>query len=195
MNLSEMQSATASEGGFDTASSNVSTATITRWINSAYRELVVQSRWRVERVTVGTTISGTSTYAAPANVAFIEAVRVGDADYDLISEEGLWYGRTGTDRRFSFRAGTIDLYPTPTGGLEITALAVMSPVALANPEDTPIVPIDLHERIVDGAIAMGLERVDESDSSQVFEARFRSGILELRRRRYRATVPFRVEMA
>jgi hypothetical protein len=92
-------------------------------------------------------------------------------------------------------ASLISIFPALSAGAEIT-LRYLRDV----PDDvtgSPPFPGDLHEPLVDGAIAVGLARMDERfDSAGYFDARFADAIARLRKRRHshvgRGGTPIRV---
>jgi hypothetical protein len=67
--------------------------------------------------------------------------------------------------------------------VEITALAAMVPAEMTSGM-SPVIPEDMHGDLLDGAIALGLLRMDErADSAATFEARFERMVEKLRRRK------------
>ncbi len=80
----------------------------------------------------------------------------------------------------------IELYPVPEeSGLTIIALAASLPPDLTDTDTTtPIIPVDFHRALVEGAVADGLRLIDERiQEAQAFEDRFDAAIEQLRRRK------------
>lgn len=193
MLFEEIVATVADQGGFDTRATGSSTADVQGWVNEAYRKLVVRSRWRKAQVQIATTVVDQAEYALSDDVVdILEGVIVDGAPYSSVGQETLWRLKNGNATAdggvwagdyTDTGAQQIELYPAPAeAGLSIQALALLAPAALSD-GDTPIVPVDFHDAIVDGAIATGLrredERIAEADS---YEARFREEIETLRRR-------------
>jgi hypothetical protein len=192
--FAELYAAVRDQGGFDSTSTGSSQADIAGWINQAYTRLVVRSKWRKAQVVIATTVADQAEYTLPATVEDIEeGILVGTEPWSAVGQETLWRLKNGNATADGGvwagdydDAGNpqIELYPAPDeAGVEVSALAVLKPVPLAVDADTPIVPEDFHDAIVDGAISTGLrrinERIGEADS---FEARFREEVEGLRRR-------------
>lgn len=192
MLASELVAAVKSEGGFD-----VTDLQALGWVNQRYREAVATARWREASVSLGVTVIGQSVYALADRVVEVHAVKVGSAPYSRIGAQDLWYVRSGV-RRLRGPGGIfapsydedgakgVDLQPVPdTAGVEITALAAVEPVDLTVlPDLTPIIPSDLHGGLIDGGIAIGLERLDERlQDAAVFKAKFDDMVERLRRRK------------
>lgn len=194
--LSEISSGVASEGGFDVAS-----AMIDGWVNEVYRKAVAKAQWLMRSLELGPTVAGTATYALPAGVVDLAGLFLPDAatgrqlTYKRTSTEGLWAVKSGESRLAgsggvfapafdSASVAQVELYPAPaTSGLSITALAAMVPSPLASGE-TPAIPEDMHGDLKDGAIALGLLRIDERpDASALFQQRFDVMVAELRKRK------------
>jgi hypothetical protein len=193
---SEIVAAVVAEGGFDTTSSQTPAATVLSWVNAKYRQMVADSKWRKAVISLGPTVAGQSQYAVPDNVVDLRTIRVnGSRTWALASIEGLW-GLQASDLALSSDAvgafassdtaaggQVIELYPAPdTSGYAIDGMAALLPTDLAL-TDTPIVPADLHQALVDGAIGMGMGRVFERhDAEAVYEQRFQDGVQKLMRR-------------
>ena len=189
MNLAELLSAVRDQGGFD-----VTETVATGWINDRHAALVARAKYLQKEVSLGTTVSGQGEYSLPdvANIVDLEGVLVGSAPYERVGQRYLWERkfRGGTGNVFApdfTTSGTlqIELYPAPDeDGTAITALAAVQPSALAASEDVPVVPPDFHKVIVDGAMAIGLERIDERlDEADRYHQLFEAGVMELIRRR------------
>lgn len=194
--LSEISSGVASEGGFDVASTMID-----GWVNEVYRKAVAKAQWLMRSLEVGPTVAGAATYALPAGVVDLAGLFLPDAatgrqlTYNRTSTEALWAVKAGTSRLAgsggvfapafdSVSVALVELYPVPTtSGLSITALAAMIPTTLTA-ADTPVIPEDMHGDLKDGAIALGLLRIDERpDAAALFEQRFQTMVGELRKRK------------
>lgn len=186
MTLSELTKIVKEQGGFDHSDS-----VIQGWINDRYRQMVGRSQWRMAQITLGTTIAGTSEYPLPNDVVDLSGLMVGGVTYDRAGQKQLWdLKRTGGSQTVfvpdftSTGTAQIELYPNPsTSGATIEGLAALLPSRLVDAADTPIVPDDLQDALVDGAIATGLRRIDEHlPEADNYEQRFTDKTEELRRR-------------
>lgn len=194
MDFEELVAAVADQGGFDSRATGSSTSDIGGWINEAYRKMAVRARWRKAQVELAVTVADQAEYALSDDVLdIIEGITVDGAPYASTGQETLWRLKNGDASVDSgvwagdytdTGAQQIELYPAPDeDGLSIQALALLAPSVLEADGDTPIVPVDFHDAIVDGAIATGLRRIDERlAEADSFEARFREEIETLRRR-------------
>jgi hypothetical protein len=195
MTFDDCVTAVLEQGGFD-----VTRSVAGGWVNEVHRKAVAEAEWQTRSLSLGETVAEQATYAIPDRVVDIVGLY-------LVSEDGTpgdWR-RISTTEMWDVKAGRlrvireggvfapafgdadeklVELYPAPEqSGVQITALAAMVPAALSSGA-SPVIPEDMHGDLVDGAIALGLLRMDErADSAQVFEARFERMVAKLRRRK------------
>jgi hypothetical protein len=194
MNFAQLVTKVKAEGGFD-----VSDDTVGGWVNEVYKEAVAASEWMVVTVELGPVVAGTSAYAIPENVVEIEAIHVaGSSSYQRVGTSDLWSLQAGDASVFptsrsvfaqnfdATGARQIELYPTPDtehAGESIKARAAIVPGDLTGTA-VPAIPEDTHGRLLDGAVAIGLQRIDErQSSSQVFDQKFAEIVTALRMRK------------
>jgi hypothetical protein len=80
----------------------------------------------------------------------------------------------------------IEIYPTPTTVATITAMVTAVPDDLAGPRSVPLVPVDFHQSICEGAMADAFAYIDENiPTADRYEARFDAAVQELMKRRNR----------
>lgn len=176
------------QGGFDISAADVSTATLQGWVNEVYKEVVAESRWMTAVETLAVTVAGQAAYDLPDSVVDVLGLSLADSsgnpgDWQPVSLEDLWalqrgdLGLSGSGGVYGQTAKAdstkqVQLFPAPTtSGAAITALVALVPVDLVNGK-TPAIPEDLHGRLVDAAIALGLLRVEKRpDLSQPLDAR------------------------
>lgn len=201
MLASEMVTAVKNQGGFDTSGANVTDATILSWLNAKYYELCARTKFTKALVEIGPTVLGNPDYTLLTTITELTKLRVGTSKPALrVSLDEMWELQGGTSflpagkthayaPSFEPVGGDlgqrVTIYPTPTSsGEEITALAVVLPSPITtSPDSTPLVPVDFHEAIVAGALAVGLERTDgRFDVSAGFNAQFESAVALLKRR-------------
>ena len=208
MTFDEIVAAVKQQGGFD-----VSSGMVEGWVNEVHRQAVAESHWQMSLLSLGTTVVGQATYDVPATVADIVGIYIdsgdGPAHYGRVGTLDVWELRGG--RRWLTGSGgvfapafssagqaQIELYPAPTtAGDTIQALTAGIPADMAT-GGSPVIPADMHGDLVDGAIALGLLRVDERpEQALVFEQRFRAMVGKLRRRKNSrvGSAPSRLQVA
>jgi hypothetical protein len=188
------------EGGFDTTSADVSTATVQGWVNEVYKSAVAESQWLMAQVTLASTVASQALYDLADNIADIRSLYLADdsgdpGDWSARSVEDLWglqrgsLALSGSGGVFAITADAsgakkVQLWPVPTAtGAPITALVALIPADLAS-GDTPAIPADTHGKLVDAAIGLGLFRVENrSDLSAAFEQRRDVLVQQLQRRK------------
>lgn len=193
MLVSEAIAKVKDEGGLDATNSQ-----ILGWLNEAQRIIVAGAKWRMAELTIGTTINGQASYAIPDEIVDLEGVTVDGSPYTRASVKDLWNVKAG---RASLR-GTggvfvpdfsisgddyvpgIELYPVPEADdLLIGGLAALQPVTLTE-SDSLGVPEDIAPSLVDGAIGIGLRRMDERiPEADNLDARLQAGMQALTRRK------------
>lgn len=191
----ELVAALGSEGGFD-----VSTAMRGGWLNEVHRKAVAEAQWMMRSLELGPTVAGTATYVLPDDVVDLAGLYLRDpgatpAPYERASTEMLWSLKAGTSWTTgpggvfaptfdAVAASLVELWPVPTtSGAAISALAAMIPPLMVS-GSSPVIPVDMHGDLKDGAIALGLLRIDERpDSAALFDARFAAMVASLRKRR------------
>jgi hypothetical protein len=193
----ELVSGVLEQGGFD-----VSTAVAGGWVNEVHAKAVAESEWQQQSLPLGVTAIGVAQYAIPDAVVDIVGITLNDgsgvgqpSDWQRVSATELWDVQAG--RRSLVGSGgvfapafsavgekRVELYPVPiTAGVAIMALAAMAPAPMSSGM-SPVIPSDMHGDLMDGAIALGLLRMDErADSAASFDARFREMVGKLRRRK------------
>jgi hypothetical protein len=184
-----------SEGGLD-----VSDAIAGGWVNEAYKEVVADSKWMMAVESLATTVAAQAAYTLPENIADVVAVTIdtgdgsGPGDWQPKALTDLWALKRGA-RRLRGSGGVfastatsagvkqVELYPAPTTtGLNITALVALIPNDLVN-GDSPAIPVDMHGRLKDAAIALGMLRNENRpDLAAGFEARKTELVGKLQRR-------------
>lgn len=194
MTFDEIVTAVRDQGGFA-----VTDSVIGGWINERHREAVAQSKWLEQEQSLGVTVVDRGDYDIPAGVVDIVGIYLdrgeGPEHWARVSPTDMWAVKAGRKHLrgsggvFAPKFGTagekrIELFPAPeVAGTTIVSLAAMLPAAMVS-GSSPVIPEDMHGALVDGAIALGLLRMDErADSSAVFEARFQAMVQGLARRK------------
>lgn len=184
MDFDELVDGVLQEGGFD-----VSRGVAGGWLNEMQKTAVADSEWLKTKLQLATTSPGQAEYDIPGNVAQIMDLYLAGAsgapgDWQRVSTTQMWEiqgGRQalrGMGGVFAPTFGSvgeqrIELYPAPVeGGVPIVALVALIPPSMDS-GNVPVIPEDMHGDLKDGAIALGLLRIDErADSAASYEAKF-----------------------
>ncbi len=193
----EIVAGVAGEGGFD-----VSAAMLGGWVNEVHGKAVAESQWQTESLSLGVTVADQAVYSVPDRVVDVRSIYLNDgseagqpSQWTRVSVEDLWDLNAGR-RGLKWSGGVfapsfssvgvqgIELYPPPiTAGVPITALAACLPATMVSGM-SPVIPADMHGDLKDGAIALGLLRIDERpDAAAAFEVKFERMVAKLRRRK------------
>lgn len=166
------------------------------WVQERYDEMIDESGWsKNPTLSLGTTTAGVTIYSVPATVAKLATILVGGTkEYQPVGEQVLedlktqnlflWQLSVGTAGVFANSGGNaIELYPAPSSsGLALTARVSLEGTDIADGTE-PAIPRGLHTYLLEGAMALGFERVDErADLAANHEQKFQQGIDKLRRR-------------
>jgi hypothetical protein len=192
--FAELYAAVRDQGGFDTGSTGETLTDIKAWVNEAYTRLVVGAKWRKAQVELFVTVADQAEYPLPATVVeVVEGILVGTEPWSAVGQETLWRLKNGNatadggvwaEDFSSTGAVQIELYPAPDeAGVSVQALATLAPAALAADGDTPIIPADMHGDIIDGAIGIGYDRLENRpDLAEPKLAKLERNVEKLRRR-------------
>jgi hypothetical protein len=200
MLASQLVAKVVTEGGFDTAASDTTSDTVLSWINEMYREMVVSAEWLRSERQLGVTVVGQDLYDLADDVIRISKVAVnGDSSWKIVAAEELldlkWQGDValwsapGVVAQVYDEASSkqkVQLWPAPqVAGYAIQVLASILPAALTTtPDTTPLLPVDVHEAVADGAIGLGRLRVDErEDLAAPYMQKFQAAVGKLVKRR------------
>ena len=201
-----MTAAVKSQGGFD-----VPDAMVNGWLNDVHQQAVAAAEWQMSVLDVAATVAGRGAYQLPEQIVEVHGLYLrapGSADaapgrWERVSTTQMWdvmAGRTtlrGDGGVYapnfgSARQRTLQLFPAPTeDSWTIVALASVVPALMVtDPADPaaafPVIPADMHSYLEDGAIALGLYRIDErADLATSFQQRLNDMVAELRRRKNR----------
>jgi hypothetical protein len=211
VNATALMAKVTGEGGFDTSAADVTPATVLGWINEQYRAMVAAAEWLRGDVTLGPSVAGQGRYSLPDAVVQVSRIAVnGGNRWKRVDEEELYDLSQGASRLYGDVVGVyaevadlsvtpavqkIELWPAPSSsGLTISALCSQLPPDLTAPavnagaESTPLVPVDVHEHLADGAIGLGFMRVlSRADLATPFLQKYQAGTAMLvKRRRSRA---------
>ena len=161
------------------------------WLLDRSRVLNAETSWLL--VSTPVDLVGARFYFLPEECLWVEALIVADIPYQRATNaqmDAAYAGVTPPCGIYSDGAGDRD----PLNRLQLQVFPDASPVSaivryVADvPDDrtlSPPFPPDFDEALVEGAIAMGLARMDERfDSAGYFDERFVNALDRLRRRRH-----------
>lgn len=192
MTFDELVTAVRDQGGFA-----VTDSAIGGWINERHREAVAKTKWLEREQSLGVTVVDQGDYDIPANVVDIVALYLAGTDGPIrhrrVSTTDMWQVKAGqrhySTSVFAPKFGTadqkrIELWPPPeVAGINIVTLAAVVPATMVSGA-SPVIPEDMHGALLDGAIGLGLKRIDERhDSAQLYEATFQQMVMDLARRK------------
>jgi hypothetical protein len=163
-----------------------------QWCLERARVLNAEAGWLATEQTFTVALDGTDEFAMPVDLVSTEAVTVGGYPYKRSTPSQMDFARSsGSPRRIYAEifapAGSdvrgLRIWPPLSAGNEV-ALRYLADVVDDRTLEPPF-PSDLQSIIADGAIAIGLARMDERfDSAGYFDAKFADGIQRLKRRRH-----------
>lgn len=159
------------------------------WLLDRSRLLNAEASWLLQQDEIA--LTGARYYPLPADAIWIEAVLISSIPYQRSTmhaldarwnSTGSWSYGVYADGADSQGTPLIQIHPAPVGGT--ASVRYVADV----PDDrtlSPPFPADFDEALVDGAVAIGLARMDERfDSAGYFDERFANAITRLKRRRH-----------
>jgi hypothetical protein len=161
------------------------------WLLDRARVMNAESDWLLDTIELAS-LSDSVIYVVPDDTVKVEAVIVGGLPYRRSTLSQLdvakacsstrWLYADTTDETTNFPA--IEIYP-PLGVSGTSIVVRRLQDVPSNRAGSPPFPLDIHNALADGAIGMGMARLDERfDSAGYFDARFSDATQRLRRRRH-----------
>jgi hypothetical protein len=181
---------------------DVSSDQALEWLLDRARVMNTAAGWLLREVQVPLDLN-TQEYALPASVVRVEAMTVGGRPYRRSTLTQMDQARYGGGTKPIYADGVnedgdslLAVWP-PTVGTGVLRVLADVPAPSDPATETPPFPDDIQRGLSDGAIGMGLARMDERfDSAGYFEARFTDASTRLRLRRHghvgRGGVPIRI---
>jgi hypothetical protein len=148
----------------DEAGIQLTDAIIMRWINDAMRDIAINNNLLQVRATTPSVV-GQDEYGTPTGMLTLHTVRYDGLKLKKISvqeaDQTIANGTlSDTPQVFWEEAGNFVLYPVPKAVKTITTIYTRTPVEVAAGGDTPELPIQYHNRIVEYCIAQAAEMDD-----------------------------------
>jgi hypothetical protein len=172
------------------------------WLLDRARVMNAASGWLLREATIPVTTAAVE-YALPQDCVRTEALTLGGLVFQRSTLGSMDQARAAASPRAIYSDGVdaqgaslIAIWPPSSGDLILRYLAdVPAPATPAS--ESPPFPADVHGGLSDGAIGIGLARMDERfDSASYFDARFTdaTGRLKLRRHGHmgRGGTPIRI---
>jgi hypothetical protein len=182
------------QGGFDTSASNTSRPVVMSWLSTKHQQMVRRSRCYQDDATLGTTVADQSKYTLDQMILEVYTLEVGGTPYSRIGQRryrkltsgwlGLRVAGVFTPDYSSPGSLGVGILPAPDhDGDAITGWVALSAPTLTSEGGTFLVPADEWvEAIVDGAIGIGQDRVNQNPYvAESYEQTFTDATEELRR--------------
>jgi hypothetical protein len=156
---------------------------ITAFINDAQNLIARRCQYYNNEDTYAiTTVTGTATYALPANFARIRELITTDVA-QIVQPCGLRdidgsTTATGRPYFYALDAANIHLYPTPDNIYPLELRYWAMPPALVDDTDVPNLPVDWHNMLWIYSVWMCYEADDDSNMGQYWETRFEKTLAE-----------------
>lgn len=165
---------------------------ITSFINMSYQDVVGRHRWRFnESTAIVTTTSGVATNAVPTSL-YLGALRsltdgvpnpVFVDNKSEIDDAHLYpqnVNRTSTPRLYTIVGSLIYWYPVPNAAITYRLYIWTAPTLLSNGSDTPIIPANFHQVLIEGALMHIASRDHNPSRMQEHERRYEELIQQMR---------------
>lgn len=153
----------------DEAGAQITDADIIRWVNDAQRDIAVSNNL-LQVVASAPTVAGTSEYTLPVDVLTIRNVYSGTTRLRAVSFEDAVEQHleestaTGEPQQYWIFANKFNLYPTPSAAGTIKFYYTKQPTEITATSQTPELPQQYHNRIVEYCLAQAYELDDNQES-------------------------------
>lgn len=180
----------------DEAGAQITDADILRWINDSQREIAVHNDL-LQTIATTNVVAAEDQYPLPPDVLTLRSVRFGGRKLSHLSQaevanfiqsQGTGSGQeaTGTPTHYSSWGLKVDLYPTPaaanlTQAEKLQIYYTRQPTTMTSLVETPELPLQYHNRIVEYCIAQSHELDDNSESYKQKMQQFKEGVDQLKR--------------
>lgn len=158
---------------------------IYRWINDAMREVAANNQLLQIKASTQTA-SGTSGYNLPTDILKLHSVRYDKTKLRVVTlkeaEDTYDVGNvsTGTPQVCYIWANKFELVPTPNAAKTLDFFYTRQPTDVTASGDTPEIPSQYHQRLVDYCKAQVAEMDDDMDRYSVKMNEFRTGVQNLK---------------
>lgn len=170
----------------DEADIQIKDEDILRWINDAQRE-IASANDLLQTVATTAVVANQREYTLPANILLLRSVHYqGQKLRPLNSREAEEYlatgVATGTPIYFWAWANKINLYPQPdsTDPDDLQLFYTRQPTEVTAVGDTPEIPLEYHNAIVQYCLAQAYELDENWSAAQTKSQQFNSGVANLK---------------
>lgn len=191
MLTSTLISRVLAEGGFDVERSQVLT-----WLDLRNKEAIARSHYRRDIYSFPETQVGVAVYGLPGEVIELEELKVGEVPYERVGTRDMWDLVAGNKVLVGSPGGVfaptfdhsgdaeIQLWPVPEAVERMEGLvALVAPALVDDNSLSSIIPEDMHNALLSGAVADGMVLLDEDvQGAQVHLQRFEAMVAELQAR-------------
>lgn len=190
MKVSEIATRVKRQFG-DEAGAQITDDDIIRWVNDAQREIAINNQLLQVRATADI-VANKRDYNIPQDILRMHSVKyngrtlsgltIQEADELVSTHDDSTVMPSGEPTNFWVWANVITLYPTPSGN-ESAGLMLYytrTPQEVVATTDTPELPVQYHNKIVDYCIAQAYELDDNMDSYALKMKQFQTGVDSLR---------------
>lgn len=186
MNVSEIATRVKRQFG-DESGAQIQDADIIRWVNDGQREIAWNNDILQKRATAAT-VANQADYSLPTDILRLRSVKyqgmplkgvhLQEADELLGNYETPSQVPTGVPTTFWVFAQTLHLYPTPSvgGATDLILYYTRNPSDVTVTGDSPDIPTQYHNRIVEYCIAQAYELDDNLNAAQVKLNQFQGGL-------------------
>ena len=181
MNVSEIAKRVKRQFG-DEAGAQITDEDILRWVNDGQRDLAVSND--LLQTTATTRIkNGQDQYHLPPDILTLRSVRIQGRRLESLTADqaASWTPNVnqpkGMPTHFSQWALKIDLYPVPDfdDPNDLQIYYTRHPIPLQGMDETPELPVQYHNRLVDYCLAQAHELDDNMESYQLKMREFKEG--------------------
>lgn len=169
----------------DEAGAQITDADIMRWINDAQRDIAVNNNL-LQVVAESTLTSGSTEASMPANMLTIRNIywnkqKLKPVSYEDATEQSLEESEErGTPTTYWVFANKIQIYPSPDVAGNLKVYYTRQPVEVTAVGNTPELPQQYHNRIVEYCLAQAYELDDNWESYKQKMQMFQDGMDRLK---------------
>jgi hypothetical protein len=173
----------------DDAKVQINDSDIMRWINDAQTELALSNN--LFRITANTAIPGGQyTFTLPPNMYTLHAIKWNgvslrslsqqEADAYIVNNDDSTQVPSGTPSHYWQWGNTIHLYPYPDSNGTASVYYTRKPIDVTNALDTPEVPVQYHNRLVEYCLMQAYALDDNLYGYQVKKDEFKENTKQMK---------------
>lgn len=186
MNVTEIAQRVKRQFG-DEAGAQIIDADIIRWVNDAQRD-IAQANNLLQTVATTAVVRGQDQYTLPSDILTLRTVRYAGRKLSFLTQDeaaeflGSDNTTKGEPTHYSVWATKIDLYPAPDrdDADDLQLYYTRLPIEVTTITQTPELPIQYHNRIVEYCLAQAYELDDNMESYRAKMQMFQDGMDRLK---------------